>query len=238
MTRTTRALRAPLGGRPLEVRSADGTRLHAEAFGPEDGATDRAGARLDRAAALLGARDHAADRAWAAAGGLRPARSRRTAGPRPDDDYALERFGEDLEAVLAAATPAGERATVAGHSLGAMSIAAWAEHHDVAARADAAALINTGLGDLITGHLLYGGTRQAAGQPHSRRLLARLAARRCPVLLAASARGDPLRRVRPGRHLRRRWRSTSACSWPALQTCAPPPGSRCRTWTCGTRWHA
>jgi pimeloyl-ACP methyl ester carboxylesterase len=37
-----------------------------------------------------------------------------------------------------------------------MSIAAWAEHHDVCARVRAAALINTGLGDLIAGHLLFG----------------------------------------------------------------------------------
>ena len=47
--------------------------------------------------------------------------------------------------------PGGRVTTVAGHSLGAMSIAAWAEHHDAAARAGAAALLNTGLGDLIAG---------------------------------------------------------------------------------------
>jgi pimeloyl-ACP methyl ester carboxylesterase len=35
-----------------------------------------------------------------------------------------------------------------------MSIAAWAEHHDPRARARAAALVNTGLGDLLSGHLL------------------------------------------------------------------------------------
>jgi pimeloyl-ACP methyl ester carboxylesterase len=43
---------------------------------------------------------------------------------------------------------------VVGHSLGAMSIAAWAEHHDVEQRAAAAALINTGVGDLIAEQLL------------------------------------------------------------------------------------
>jgi pimeloyl-ACP methyl ester carboxylesterase len=73
-----------------------------------------------------------------------------------DNDYALERFGEDLEAVLEAAVPATERATVVGHSLGAMSIVAWAGAHDVQSRADAAALINTGLGDLVAGSLLFG----------------------------------------------------------------------------------
>src|SRR5436305_598231 len=45
---------------------------------------------------------------------------------------------------------------VVGHSLGAMSIAAWAERHDVTAQVWATALLNTGLGDLISGHLLFG----------------------------------------------------------------------------------
>lgn len=70
-------------------------------------------------------------------------------GPAVEHDYAPERFGEDVEAVLAAA--GGEvvredgRATVVGHSLGAMSIAAWAQRHDVSTHAHAAALVNTGL---------------------------------------------------------------------------------------------
>ena len=46
--------------------------------------------------------------------------------PAPGGDYEIARFGEDLEAVLEASVRDGERAVVAGHSLGAMSIAAWA----------------------------------------------------------------------------------------------------------------
>ena len=53
--------------------------------------------------------------------------------PARGGDYAIERFGEDLEAVLSTCVPSGQRAVVAGHSLGAMSIAAWAEDHDVRA---------------------------------------------------------------------------------------------------------
>src|SRR5262249_29035639 len=68
--------------------------------------------------------------------------------PAVDGDYAIERFGEDLEAVLEASVPEGRRAAVAGHSLGAMSIAAWAEHHDAARRVFAVALVNNGGGDL------------------------------------------------------------------------------------------
>ena len=50
--------------------------------------------------------------------------------------------------------PPERRAVVAGHSLGAMSIASWAEQHDVERRVRAAALLNTGVGDLVAEHLL------------------------------------------------------------------------------------
>src|SRR5260370_8942118 len=75
--------------------------------------------------------------------------------PGAGDDYSIAGFGEDLEAVLASCVPEGQRAMVVGHSLGAMSIAAWAEHHEVAQRASAAALINTGVGDLVAQSLLF-----------------------------------------------------------------------------------
>jgi pimeloyl-ACP methyl ester carboxylesterase len=74
--------------------------------------------------------------------------------PARDGNYEIPRFGEDLEAVLAACVPEGRRAVVAGHSLGAMSIAAWADQHDVESRVRAAALLNTGVGDLIAEHLI------------------------------------------------------------------------------------
>jgi pimeloyl-ACP methyl ester carboxylesterase len=148
-------LNAPLGGRPLSVSSADGTRLHVEVFGPEAGDTVLLAhgwtERLSfwaRVIPLLVAR------------GLRPVaydlRGHGRSAAAVGQDYSLQRFGEDIEAVLAAVLDGGERATVVGHSLGAMSIAAWAEHHDVPARARAAALVNTGLGDLIAGHRLFG----------------------------------------------------------------------------------
>ena len=98
-----------------------------------------------------------------------------------DDDYALERFGEDLEAVLAQATAGDARAVVVGHSLGAMSIAAWAEHHDVPARAAAAALLNTGLGDLISGHLLFGEVAKWLNHPATSRAFLGSRSRMPPV---------------------------------------------------------
>jgi pimeloyl-ACP methyl ester carboxylesterase len=51
-----------------------------------------------------------------------------------------------------------------------MSIAAWAEHHDVEARARGAALVSTGLGDLIAGHLLFGELAKWLNHPWASRL--------------------------------------------------------------------
>lgn len=151
------ALTAPLDGRPLAVVSADGTRLHAERFGPEQadgpvivlahGWTERLtfwGPVIRR---LVEA-------------GLRPVaydlRGHGKSATAAGGDYSLQRFGDDVEAVLAAALADGERGLVAGHSLGGMSITAWAGDHDASARVHAAALVNTAMGDLLSGHLLLG----------------------------------------------------------------------------------
>ncbi|HET9102149.1 MAG TPA: alpha/beta hydrolase [Solirubrobacteraceae bacterium] len=165
------ALTAPLGGRALEVVSADGTRLHAERFGPDPGARpgrDPA-ARPDPGAGPVIVLAHGwTERLtfWGpvisrlVAAGLRPVaydlRGHGRSAPAAGGDYSLERFGDDVEAVLAATLADGERGLVAGHSLGGMSIAAWAGGHDAGARVHAAALVNTAMGDLLGGHLLLG----------------------------------------------------------------------------------
>jgi pimeloyl-ACP methyl ester carboxylesterase len=163
-------LRRPLAGGPLPVVSADGTRLHAETFGASDGPTvvlahgwtEQLGFWGPVIEVLQGR-------------GLRVVaydlRGHGRSAPGVDGDYTLERFGEDLGAVMDAAVVDGERATVVGHSLGAMSIAAWAEHHDVAARASAAALVNTGLGDLVSGSLLFGELARRLNHPRLGRAL-------------------------------------------------------------------
>jgi pimeloyl-ACP methyl ester carboxylesterase len=143
------ALRAFKDGRSLSVTSADGTVLHAEVFGADTaptivlahGWTEQIrfwtyvieDLSRDFRVVAYDLRGH---------GASEPARG---------GDYSLERFGEDVEAVLATCAPDGRVTTIAGHSLGAMSIAAWADRHDVAARVDSAALLNTGLGGLIAG---------------------------------------------------------------------------------------
>jgi pimeloyl-ACP methyl ester carboxylesterase len=148
------ALKDPPSGRPLGIRSADGTMLHAEVFGPDEGTTVVLAhgwtEMLDYWTYVI--RDLTGKGFRAVAYDLR---GHGDSDPAADGDYAIERFGEDLEAVLRGCVREGRRAAVAGHSLGAMSIAAWAEHHDVAQRVFAVAMINTGVGDLIAESLLF-----------------------------------------------------------------------------------
>ena len=157
-------LREPLGGRALPVISADGTRLHTLAFGPEAGTTVVLAHGWTETLMLWGPviRILTQDGVRVVAYDLR---GHGDSSPAEAHDYSLERFGEDVQAVLETAACAGGRAVVAGHSLGAMSIAAWAGSHEASAHARAAALINTGLGDLLTGHLLFG---EAAKRLNSR----------------------------------------------------------------------
>jgi pimeloyl-ACP methyl ester carboxylesterase len=158
-----------LSGRPLGVSSADGTRLHAEVFGSDDGPTLVLAHGWTEQLSFWGGLIEILS-----ARGVRlvayDLRGHGRSAPASGGDYALERFGEDVEAVLVAGTREGERAVVAGHSLGAMAIAAWAEHHDVHAHARAAALVNTGLGDLISGHLLFGELARWLNHPAASRL--------------------------------------------------------------------
>ncbi len=146
-----RELEDPPSGEPLTWCLADGASIYAEAFGPEDGTpivlahgwTENHNYWVHeiRSLSSQGFRVVAYD--------LRGHGQSEGSG-----DYAIDRFGEDLEAVLEAAVGEGQRALIVGHSLGAMSIAAWAEHHDVERLVGAAALLNTGVGDLLAEHLL------------------------------------------------------------------------------------
>jgi pimeloyl-ACP methyl ester carboxylesterase len=161
-------LEAPLEGRPLTVTSSDGTELHVELFGAEEGPTlvlvhGWTEALRYWVYVIRQLSDQFRIVAYDLRGHGRSARA-------PDGDYSLARFGDDLEAVLEATVPVGERAVVAGHSLGGMSIAAWAEHHDVSARVGGAALLFTGIGGLVGGQLVIHVPRfaQALADPVAR----------------------------------------------------------------------
>jgi pimeloyl-ACP methyl ester carboxylesterase len=150
-------LSEPPVGRPLDIRSADGTALHVEVFGtkrpdmPDRFVLAHGWTETLRFWSYV-IRDLALERGFEVI--AYDLRGHGESGPAAGGDYSIARFGEDLEAVLDACLADDGRAVVVGHSLGAMSIAAWAERHQVTRRASAAALINTGVGDLIAEQLL------------------------------------------------------------------------------------
>ncbi|OBH78309.1 chloroperoxidase [Mycobacterium mantenii] len=133
----------------VTVWAADGTRLHAEVFGPPDGypivlthgitcairawAYQIADLSHDHRVIAFDHRGHG-----------------RSGAPR-GKGYSLKHLASDLDSVLDATLAPHERAVVAGHSMGGITIAAWSERyrHKVPRRADAVALINTTTGDLI-----------------------------------------------------------------------------------------
>ncbi|MCV7095687.1 alpha/beta fold hydrolase [Mycobacterium kubicae] len=135
--------------RTLTVRAADGTPLHTEVFGPPDGypivlthgfvcairawAYQIADLSTDYRVIAFDHRGHG-----------------RSGSPRRGG-YNLKALASDLDCVLDATLAPHERAVIAGHSMGGMTIAAWSQRyrHKVSRRADAVALINTTTGDLL-----------------------------------------------------------------------------------------
>jgi pimeloyl-ACP methyl ester carboxylesterase len=136
-------------GRAVRVRAADGTRLHTRVFGAADGYPIVLSHGIVCAIRVWAyqivdlARDYrviAFDHRGHGRSGM-PARG----------GYSLAHLASDLDAVLDATLEPGERALLAGHSMGGMAISAWSDRyrHKVARRADAVALINTTTGDLL-----------------------------------------------------------------------------------------
>lgn len=144
----------PPRGRPRAVRSADGTLLHAEEFGPEDAPTIVLAHGWTCAVEFWAfqARDLSERFRVVAYDQRGHARSGRAA----TGDYSVEALGADLDAVLRTCVPDGERALVVGHSMGGMSIVAWAGLHagQVAERVAGAVLIDTGTEELVRGTLV------------------------------------------------------------------------------------
>ncbi len=133
----------------VTVQAADGTRLHAEVFGPPDGYP-----------IVLTHGITCAIRAWAyqiadLANDYRVIafdhRGHGRSGVPRLKDYSLKHLASDLDSVLDATLAPHERAVLAGHSMGGITIAAWSARyrHKVHRRADAVALINTTTGDLV-----------------------------------------------------------------------------------------
>lgn len=136
--------------RTVTVRAADGTALHTQVFGPSDGYP-----------IVLTHGITCALRAWAyqiadLATDYRVIafdhRGHGRSGIPRRGGYSLKYLASDLDSVLDATLAPHERAVIAGHSMGGITIAAWSGRyrHKVARRADAVAMINTTTGDLVS----------------------------------------------------------------------------------------
>jgi len=137
-------------GRAMSIRSKDGIRLHAEVFGPEDGypivlAHGITCALRVWAYQIADLANHYRVIAFDHRGHGRSAVPARRSG------YSLDHLAGDLDSVLEAALAPGERAVIAGHSMGGIAITSWADRYPdrVPQRADAVALVNTTTGDLL-----------------------------------------------------------------------------------------
>ncbi len=135
--------------RTVDVRAADGTRLHTEVFGPEDGYPIVLAHGITCAIRVWHEQINDLSRDYRVI--AYDHRGHGRSGLPPRMGYSLGHLAGDLDAVLTATLRPGERAVIAGHSMGGIAISSWADRyrHRVAHRADAVALINTTTGDLL-----------------------------------------------------------------------------------------
>ncbi|MEV6975408.1 alpha/beta hydrolase [Kitasatospora sp. NPDC093806] len=139
---------APVPAEELDVRSADGTRLHVEVHG-QPGAPTIVLAHGWTCSTVFWAPviHRLADRYRVVAYDQRG--HGRSEVPPSRVRYSTRALAEDLSAVLARVVPAGERAVLAGHSMGGMTIMAAAARPEVLERVAAAVLVSTGPADLV-----------------------------------------------------------------------------------------
>lgn len=136
--------------RAVDVRAADGAKLHAQVFGPEDGYPIVLAHGITCAISVWAHQiaDLADDYRVIAYDHRGHGRSET---PRGRNRYSLSHLAADLDAVLDATLRPGEHAVIAGHSMGGIAIIAWSQRYPTRVRAcaDAVALINTSTGDLL-----------------------------------------------------------------------------------------
>ncbi len=144
----------PPRGRPMAVRSEDGTLLHAEVFGPDDAPTIVLSHGWVCAVEFWALQVAELSRRWRVV--AYDQRGHARSGRATTGDYSVEALGADLDAVLRQTVSEGQRPLVAGHSMGGMSVVAWAGQHagTVAERIAGAALISMGTEDLLHEALL------------------------------------------------------------------------------------
>ena len=132
------------------VHSEDGTELHVETYGPDDAPTLLLVHGWTCAIRFWNAQIRALAREFRVV--AFDLRGHGRSAPAAGGDYHPDAFAADVAAVLEAVLRPAEKAVVVGHSLGAMSVAAWARRFPghVPERAAAVAMLSTGLGDLVT----------------------------------------------------------------------------------------
>jgi YD repeat-containing protein len=147
-------LDAKLHGRPVHVRAGDGTALRVRVFGREDAPT------IVLVHGWTCALEFWTLQIQALQDDFRivayDLRGHGGSAPSSGGDYSIDAYRDDLESVLRQTVPAGEKAVLVGHSLGAMTIVAWAADRgeSLLDRVSAVGLFSTGLGDLVTSSLI------------------------------------------------------------------------------------
>lgn len=133
----------------IVVHSADGTRLHTEVFGPADGYPIVLAHGITCSLRVWHEQINDLSRDFRVI--AYDHRGHGRSGVPGAKSYSLNHLAADLDAVLAATLRRGERAVIAGHSMGGIAISSWADRfrHRVEYRADAVVLINTTTGDLL-----------------------------------------------------------------------------------------
>ena len=131
------------------VHSADGTRLHTEVFGPANGYPIVLAHGITCSLKVWHEQINDLSRDFRVI--AYDHRGHGRSGVPAPSAYSLDHLAADLDAVLAAVLRPGERAVVAGHSMGGIAISAWSDRfrHRVQERVDAVALINTTHGNLL-----------------------------------------------------------------------------------------
>ncbi|MFF9673935.1 alpha/beta fold hydrolase [Streptomyces eurythermus] len=136
----------PVPARTLTAVSADGARLHVEAHGPEDAPAVVLAHGWTCSTVFWAAQI----RDLAAAGHRVIAYDQRGHGRSPASPVCtVEALADDLEAVLAATLAPGEKAVIAGHSMGGMTVMAAAGRPGFREHAAAVLLCSTGSSRLV-----------------------------------------------------------------------------------------